>query len=88
MAEFLIPEFLDIPGWNLCDLEFAFEQPLASVFTKCELVFAGGNLWHTAVHTGVRTLGGSCWRRIGSTNIFVHQQATNGKKVWINSYPG
>jgi len=30
----------------ICDLRFAFEQPLASCSAKREFAFAGGNLWH------------------------------------------
>jgi len=44
-----------------------------------------GNLWHPAVGTGVRTPGSNCWQGIGSTNRFVHRQATDGKKERIYS---
>jgi len=32
-----------------------------------------------------RTPGGNCWQGIGSTNIFVHRQATDRKKQRIYS---
>jgi len=38
--------------WKLCDLEFAFEQPLASRSATRELAFTGVNLWEPAVETG------------------------------------
>jgi len=39
-----------------------------------------GNLWHPAAATGVRTPGSNCRQGIGSTNRFVHRQATDRKK--------
>jgi len=72
----------------VCDLRFAFEQPLASRSAKLEFAFAGGNLWHPTVQAGVRTPGGNCWHGIGSTSMLVHRQASVGKKVRLYSYHG
>jgi len=44
----------------VCDLRFAFEQPLASRSAKHEFVFAGGNFWHPTVQPGVHALGCNC----------------------------
>jgi len=51
------------------DLEFAFEQPLASCSAKCKFVFVGGNLWHPTVQAGVCAPGGNCQHGIRSTII-------------------
>ena len=45
--------------WKLCDLEFAFEQPLASRSATRKFAFAGDNLWNPAVQTGAPTPGGN-----------------------------
>ena len=60
--------------WNFCDLEFAYEQPLASHSAIREFAFAGGNLWHPTVKTGVRTLGGNCGNVIRHPHMYVDRQ--------------
>jgi len=57
----------------VCDLRFAFEQPLASRSAKREFAFAGDNLWHPAMQGGVRAPGGNCWNGIESTSLLVHR---------------
>ena len=58
---------------KFCDLECAFEQPMASRSATHEFAFAEGNLWHTAVKT-VRTPVGNCWHGIRNTHIYVHRE--------------
>jgi len=67
----------------VCDLEFAFEQPLASRSAKCEFAFARGNLWHPTVQAGVHALGGNCWHGIGST---VQVYPYNGRQALARKY--